>query len=139
MREVDNQHLWVYVEIYNWTNVKSYRGRILRTDYEAILEGCFHKPFLTVENTFWTNNDDFVLAGRGENQKFRYEGTFHFPARLIVTVAVLTDCTDLFLATEANPIAASRWEQAEYPSCVSDVPKAEVPVSSGRQRRKKAA
>jgi hypothetical protein len=139
MREADNHHLWVYLEVFNWTSVKSYRGQILRTDYEAILEGCFHKPFLTVENTFWTKDEDFVLAGRGENQKFRYEGTFHFPARLIVTVAILTDCTDLFLTTEANPNAASRWEQTEVPSSVPDTSKEPVPVSSGRQRRKKTA
>lgn len=141
MSEMDNEHIWVYLEVTDWSSQKHYRGRVRRADYDAILEGRFGKPFLTVEHTFWTKDDGFVLAGRGENQRHRFSGTFHFPAKFITTIGVLRDCTDLFLTTTTHETAASAWEQESLPgdtaaeAVPSEVPET-APQTKTRGRKK---
>jgi hypothetical protein len=141
MREFDHEHVWVYLEVTDWSSQKHYRGRVRRADYEAILEGQFTKPFLTVDHTFWTKDDGFVLAGRGENQRHRFSGTFHFPAKFITTIGVLRDCTDLFLTTMTDESAASAWEQGLLPgdtatdAVASDTPET-APETRTRGRKK---
>lgn len=138
MGGLDSETLWVYLEITDATGTKSYRGLVRREDYDAVLEGRYSKPFISVENTFWTKDDNFVLAGRGVNRKFRFTGTFHLLARWITTMAPLTDCTDLFLSIAGDADAVSAWER--HGSMVSEVPSEPEPdtgASQPRSRRKK--
>jgi hypothetical protein len=139
MGEFDNEYVWVYLEVTDYSSQKHYRGRVRRTDYDALLDGRFIKPFLTVEHTFWTKDDGFVLAGRGESQRHRFAGTFHFTARFVTTIAPLSDCTDLFLATATHETAASAWEQVALPGGSAVEPEeAVVPQSRPRNRKKSA-
>ncbi len=107
--ECVSEDVWVYVEAAGMCRY----GRVSRKHYEAILSGNYTARFLAMEDAFWLSEGKPVRASqRGVAPLF--EGTFHISTSYIALIALVDDCTKLFLPFFSDQGAGmSAWEREQ--------------------------
>ena len=84
------EYVWVALDIVRGEQSVGYRGRMVSSDYEALISGTFVLPFVRLELAHWAVYDKVFVLGQTGRWKW-YDSSVHVRADSIVSIYLLKD------------------------------------------------
>ncbi|MBI4854029.1 MAG: hypothetical protein HY819_19720 [Acidobacteria bacterium] len=113
-----NKRIWVAIECIRIGEVITLRGTMAESDFLAILEGEYKKPFVEIKRLHWTesiwneeegrNEIKFVAHGKDSHWKW-HTGSYHLQTNSIFAIGILQDCSKHL--TETFQVEEVSWAQ----------------------------
>ena len=107
--KTNSEQVWISVEVHRPNSTAGYCGRCSAADYEAMVNGSYPLPFLTLQDVHWVESVWSEADGRhrlkstvyGRDGKWkRNAGPVALRTEHIASIALLKDCSEMVRSAE---------------------------------------